>query len=206
VADEDWRVEVELDDEEHGYSFAERVAALDLDDEARKRLGNRVVVSRDRSRLFLYAADEAQAREAERVVRDLVAEEALSAEISTSRWHPAEEAWRDASSPLPTTPDAVEEELARRETAEAQEAKRTSSWNWHLRAELPHRGQAVELAAALEAERLTVHRRWRYVTVDLATEEAANELAGRLADALPDGAEVTVETKPPDPIFVLLSR
>lgn len=206
MADEDWRVEVELDDEEHGYSLAERFAALDLDDEARKRLGERVVVSRDRSRLFLYAADEAQAREAERVVRDLVDEEALSAEISTSRWHPVEEAWRDASSPLPNTPDAVEEELARRETADAQEAERTSSWNWHLRAELPHRRHAVELAASLEAEGLRVHRRWRYVTVDLATEEAANEFADRLADALPDGAEVTVETKPPDPIFVLLSR
>jgi hypothetical protein len=206
VADEDWRVEVELDDEKHGYSLAEHVAALDLDDEARKRLGDRVVVSRDRSRVFLYAADEAQAREAERVVRDLVAEEALSAEISTSRWHPIEEAWRDASSPLPTAPDAVEEELARRETAEAQKAERTRSWNWHLRAELPHRREAVELAASLEAEGLRVHRRWRYVTVDLATEEAATELGDRLIDALPDGAGVTVKTKPPDPIFVLMSR
>ena len=53
MADEDWRIEVELDDEEQGYSLMERLRAGDLDDEARARLGERVVVSRDGSRLFL---------------------------------------------------------------------------------------------------------------------------------------------------------
>ena len=204
MADEDWRVEAELDDEEQGYSLSERLRALDLDDEARSRLGERVVVSRDGSQVFLYAANEAQAREAERVIRDLVADDNLSAEISTSRWHPVEQTWKDASIPLPTSPESIEGERARREDADEEEAERTGAWNWHLRVELPHRGDAVDLAGSLESEGLRVHRRWRYVTVDLATEEAARELADRLADTVPDGAELIVETKPPDPIFVFL--
>jgi hypothetical protein len=204
VADEDWRIEVELDDEEQGYSFAERLQALDLDDEARARLGERVVVSRDGSRIYLYAADEEQSHHAEQVIRDLVARDDLTAEISASRWHPVEQTWKNASIPLPTTPESIEEERARREDAEEEEAERSSSWNWHVRVELPHRSDAVDLAASLEPEGHPVHRRWRYVTVDLATEEAARELADRLADTLPDGSELTVETKPPDPIFVFL--
>jgi hypothetical protein len=204
VADEDWRVEVDLDDEEQGYSLAERLRAGDLDEQARERLGERVVVSRDGSRLFLYAADEAGSREAERVIRELVTRDDLSAEITSTRWHPVEEAWKDASEPLPATPEAVEEEQERRESAEEQEADRTRSWVSHVRVELPRRHDAVELANTLEGEGHNVHRRWRYVTIDLASEEAAQELADRLSDTLPEGTELTIETKPPDPVFVFL--
>lgn len=204
MADEDWRVEVELDDEEQGYSLDERLRAGELDDQVRERLGDRVAVSRDGSRLFLYAADEAQSREAEQAIRELVQRVGLSADISTTRWHPVEQAWKDPSVPLPTTADTVEQEVERREAADEKEAERNASWNWHVRAELQHRGDAVELEKTLHAEGFHVHRRWRYVTVDVASEEAARELADRLADTLPDGSELVVETKPPDPIFVFL--
>ena len=39
VQDDEWRVEVDLDDYRQGLSFGERLRALDLDDEARERLG-----------------------------------------------------------------------------------------------------------------------------------------------------------------------
>jgi hypothetical protein len=204
VSGEDWRIQVDLDDDEHGYSMSERLRALDLDDQARVRLGDRVVVSRDGSHLFLYAATAEQAQEAERIVRELVAADDLTAEISTSRWHPVEQAWKDPSIPLPSTEESLADERERREVADEREAKSTDSWNWHLRVELPDRGEAVALAERLESEGLRVHRRWRYVTVDLATEESARELADRLAATLPEGTELTVETKPPDPLFVFL--
>jgi hypothetical protein len=204
VSSEDWRIQVDLDDDEHGYSMSERLRALDLDDQARVRLGDRVVVSRDGSQLFLYAATAEQAQEAERIVRELVAADDLTAEISTSRWHPVEQAWKDPSIPLPSTEESLADERERREVADEREAKSTESWNWHLRVELPERGEAVALADRLESEGLRVHRRWRYVTVDLATEESARELADRLAATLPEGTELTVETKPPDPLFVFL--
>ena len=203
MADEDWRIEVELDDEEQGYSLMERLRAGDLDDEARARLGERVVVSRDGSRLFLYSATESQSREAEQVIRDLVASHDLSAEISATRWHPVEQTWQDASIPLPTSPESIEEERTSREAAEERDAER-AGWTSHVRVELEHRGDAVDLADRLEAEGEKVHRRWRYVTVDVAAEDAARELADRLADSLPEGSELTIETKPPDPVFVFL--
>jgi hypothetical protein len=203
MADEDWRIEVKLDDEEQGYSLTERLRAGDLDDEARARLGERVVVSRDGSRLFLYSATESQSREAEQVIRDLVASHDLSAEISATRWHPIEQTWQDASIPLPTSPESIEEERTSREAAEERDAER-AGWTSHVRVELPHRGDAVDLADRLETEGEKVHRRWRYVTVDVPTEDAAQELADRLADTLPGGSELTIETKPPDPVFVFL--
>jgi hypothetical protein len=207
VSDGDWRVEVELDDEEHGYSLGERLRALDLDHEARKRLGGRVIVSRDGSRLFLYAATAEQAQEAERVIREQIEEDGLTAEISTNRWHPVEQAWKDPSIPLPTTPQEIAEERKRLVDTEEQDAEREDSWDWHVRVELPHRDDASKLADKLRAERHHVHRRWRYMTIDMATEEAAIELADRLRDEAPAGSEVSVELNAElvNPVFVLLS-
>jgi hypothetical protein len=206
VSNEDWRVEVELDDDEHGYSLGERLRALDLDDDARERLGGRVVVSRDGSRVFLYSATETQSREAERCVRELMAADELTAEISATRWHPVEQAWKDAAIPLPDSPEEIAEEHARLEAAERAEAKRKGSWDWHVRVELPQRGEALELAERLQGRDFPVHRRWRYVTVDVPTEEAARELAERLRGELPEGAEISIEANAelPDPVFVLL--
>jgi len=206
VSDGDWRVEVELDDDQHGYSLGERLRALDLDDDARERLGRRVIVSRDGSRLFLYAASAEQSQEAERVIRRLVEDDDLTAEISTSRWHPVEQAWKDAAIPLPATAQEITEERERLEEAEEQEAEREGSWDWHVRIELPDRGEAGELADRLRRERHRVHHRWRYVTVDVATEDSATELAERLRGELPEPADVSVETNAelPDPVFVLL--
>ena len=118
---DEWRVEVDLEDEQHGLTLGERLRSLDLDDEARERLGDRVVVTRDGPRMFLYAATEQQAREAERVARDLVAAEGLSADTALTRWHPDEEAWKDPSVPLPVT---EEERAAERERHESRRRER----------------------------------------------------------------------------------
>ncbi len=42
TGEEEFRVEVELDDDEHHLTLGERLRAVDLDDEARERLGSRV--------------------------------------------------------------------------------------------------------------------------------------------------------------------
>jgi len=69
------------------------------------------------------------------------------------------------------------------------------------------RTEADKLEDQLRGEGLSVHRRWRYVTVDIATEEHANELASRLRDMASDEAEITIEANPddiPTPVFVML--
>jgi hypothetical protein len=188
-----FRVEVELDDEEHGYSIRERLRALDLDNEARERLGRNVMVTRDGSHVYLYAESDDGAFEAERVVRRLVADDKLSAEIRVTRWHPVEETWKDASIPLPATAADEATEYAAREAAEVAEAKREGDYDWHVVVHLPGRGAAAELAGRLGAEGLDAVRRWRYVTVGLPTEERADELADRLRSELPEDADVRIE-------------
>jgi hypothetical protein len=190
---DEFRVEVELDDDEHGYSLGERLRALDLDDEVRERLGGRVLVTRDGSRLFLYAANEPQAREAAELVRSLVDADELTAEIRVTRWHPVEEAWKDASIPLPRTPEEEEAEYEAREAAEAEEAEIEGEYDWHVVVRLPGRDEAVDAARRLDAEGVSVARRWRYVVAGVLTEQRAEELADRLRAELPKEADVSVE-------------
>jgi len=190
---EDFRVEVELDDEAHGYPLRERLRALSLDDEARERLGTDVVVTRDGSRLFAYTSTEEQASEAERVIRELVRDEELTADIRVTRWHPVAEEWRDASQPLPTTPADEEREYAEREAAEEQEARAEGEFDWRVVAVLPSRDAAGDLARRLLDEGLPAKRRWHYVMVGVVTEERADELAERLRDELGDSVDVWVQ-------------
>jgi hypothetical protein len=199
VNEDEYRVEIDLDDEEHGYSLGERLRAHDLDDDARKRLGRGAIVTRDGSRLFLYATDEASVREAERVARELLEADRLTASIKVTRWHPVEEAWKDASLPLPGSDADVASERAQKE------ADHAGGDEWEVHVELPGRDEATELARRLEAQGLRVHHLWRYVSVDAATDDDANELAERLRSELPDDAELWVAPNREDlrnPVFV----
>jgi hypothetical protein len=207
MSQDEWRVEIDLDDGERGYGLSERLRSRDLDDEARKRLGGRVMVTRDGPRVFLYAGSEDESREAERIARELVTEEGLTAKIQATRWHPVEEAWKDASIPLPRSEEEEREELNRKEAAEWQEAVEEGSFDWMVKVELPSGAEAAELAERLTSEGFPAHRRWRYLTVDVVTEEQANELASNLRDVLPPGSEISVDANPddiPTPVFVLL--
>jgi hypothetical protein len=190
---EEFRVEVELDDPEQGYTTEERIRALDLDDDARDRLGSKVMVTRDGPRVFLYATTAEAAREAARVMKGLVDSDELTAVIRVTRWHPVEEAWKDASIPLPVTAAEQEAELAARDASEAREAEAEGDYDWHVVIHLPSRGAALELATRLAGEGLPVRRRWRYVTVGVLTEERSVELAERLRSELPDDADVRID-------------
>jgi hypothetical protein len=195
---DDFRVEVELDDDEHGYSLGERLRALDLDEDARERLGGRALVTRDGSRLFVYTATEEHASEAAAVVRQLAEADRLTADIAVTRWHPIEEAWKDASIPLPRTPEEERAEHAAHEAAEVHEAQIEGEYDWNVVIKLPGRDDAREVADRLAAEGLDVERRWRYVMAGAPTEERAQELAERLRGELPEEAEVSVEVNTAD--------
>lgn len=207
MTDDEWRVEVELDGDEHGEALGERMRTTDLDEEARGRLGRHAIVTRDGARLFVYTDRVERAREAERLIRELVAADGVEARVALTRWHPIEEAWRDASLPLPADADERQAERSRKEASERAEAEREGQLDWHVRLELPGRGAAVELEHRLEAEGVPVSRRWRYVLAGALTEELAETLAERLRNDTPQGTEVSVEVNPsdlPSPLFVFL--
>lgn len=189
---DEWRLEVELDDEKHGLSLGERLRAFNLDDEARERLGGRALVTRDGSRIFVYTQSEEAAREAERVLAELLAEDGLTAEMWVSRWHPDAEEWKGADVPLPETEGEREAERRGREAAAIAAAEETGEMPFEVSVELPGQEQAAELAERLESEGRPVHRRWRHVLAGAPTEERAEELAARLRGEFP-GAGVEIE-------------
>ncbi len=202
---DEWRVEVELGDEQHHLTVAERLRSMDLDDEARERLGTRVIVTRDGPRLFLYAGAETQAKEAEKVVRELLDAEDLSAEVRLTRWHPVEEAWKDASVPLPETEQEVRAEERRHEAAEEIEAQHGGEYDWELRVDLPSLKDTSELARKLKDEGLDVHRRWKYLLVGAGSEEQAAEIGERVRAEAPEGTELHVGPGGiPRPVWVMM--
>jgi hypothetical protein len=203
MTNDEWRVEVDLDDEEHGFTLAERIQALDLDADAQRRLGGSITITRDGARMFLYATSEDAAREAERVVRELIAGEELSADLALTRWHPVEEAWRDASVPLPANDEEVAAERARHDAAEAAEVAEEGEYDWEVHVDPPAHGDAVELERRLSAEGLPVSRLWKHLSVGVLTEERAEELVERLRGETPEGTEVTIGARElQHPLFV----
>jgi hypothetical protein len=205
---EDWRVEVELDDEKHGLSLGERLRSLDLDDEAREHLGEGIVVTRDGSRMFLYSDSEAGADAAERIVRELLADHELSADVRLTRWHPVEEAWKDASEPLPATGEEVEAEQARRRAEEVRAAAE-GHYEWEVRADLPTLADTLELASSLSQSGVPVRRRWKYLLALAATEDEAEQFAQRIQAEAPEGTGIAVMRTPaelPRPGFVLFEN
>ncbi|MDQ3670036.1 MAG: hypothetical protein M3377_07140 [Actinomycetota bacterium] len=201
---DEWRVEAELDEPDHDRSLSERLHALDLDDEARERLSDRVIVTRDGPQVFLYAADEGAARQAERVVRQLLAADGLAATVSLTRWHPVEEAWKDASEPLPVTEPQRAAERERRLAAETREVAEEGEFDWEVKVELDSHGATVDLAERLQGEGLHVVRRWRYLLVGALTEEGGRELADRILAEAPPGAAARVEPRFSEPTHPLL--
>ena len=202
---DEWRVEVDLDDEQHGFKLGERLHSLDLDEEARKRLGDRVVVTRDGAKLFLYATTAEQAREAEGVARDLVADEGLSAEIVLTRWHPDEEAWKDPSLPLPQTDAERATERERHEEAAELEPPGRWDYQWEVRVDLPTVHETREFASRLAGEGIDVRRHWKFLLVGAASEERATEIAERLTGEAPEGSKIQVGTAgAPHPVFVYI--
>jgi hypothetical protein len=192
VAD-DWRLTVDFDDEGDGTQLVEWLAALRLEAEERERLGDRVVVSRDGPRVFLYVDAEERAREAEGVVRRRLEGGEREARIVLERWHPAEQAWKDAAEPLPQTQEEVEAERARQQAREAAESREKGYADWEVRVELPDHDQTAALAARLEAEGVPVVRRSTFLLAGAANEDDALAFAERLRAELPEGARVEVE-------------
>lgn len=206
-ATDEWRVEIVLDENDHGQSFGESLHRLQLDDEARERLGGSVIVTRDGNRLFLYAWHEESAREAERVVRDLMDEDKLSGEVRLTRWHPAADEWLPADQPLPEGEQQLDAEEQEHAQAGKRAGRESSDYAWEVVIDLPDVRTTREFAHRLEEEGLPVKRRWKYLLMGRDTEEEAVELGQRLESETPEGARVGIRANPkdvPHPVFVML--
>ena len=204
---DEWRVEVLLDEEHQGDSLSERLHNLQLDNEARRRLGGSVIVTRDGRSLFIYAWHEESAREAERVIRDLMEQDGLVGQIRLVRWHPIAEEWKDAEEPLPEDEAAVAEEMRAHDEDARRDRRRYGDYSWEVVIDLPSLRDTLAVARKLEEEDLAVKRRFRYLLIGAETEEGAIELGKRLEGEMPAGSHVGIRGNPedmPPPTFVHL--
>jgi hypothetical protein len=205
--EDEWRVEVKLEGDEQGASFGDLLKSHNLDDDARKRLGGEVVVTRDGPQLYLYAWHEQSAREAERVARELLEAEGLAAEVELKRWHPDADDWKPADEPLPDTPEEAEAERESHEERAAREAAASGHYEWQVVAHLPDHRSARDFAHTIERRGLPVKQRWRYVLIGVPTEDDAVTLGKELEGEVPPGGEIGVRANPSDvkdPAFILL--
>ncbi len=67
------------------------------------------------------------------------------------------------------------------------------SYDWLVKINLPSAADAERIAETLEEAGHPVHRIWRWVTVDVLTEESGNELISSLQESLPADAEIWLE-------------
>jgi hypothetical protein len=205
---DEWRVEVALDKEQHLDSLTDRLHELQLDNDARKRIGGSVIVTRDGRFLFIYAWHEESAQEAERIVRNLMENDKLVGQVHLMRWHPVAEEWKDAAEELPEDDAALAEEMREHELEGNHEAHRYGEYPWEVVIGLPHIRDTLPLAKKLRGEGLPVKRHFRYLLVGAPTEESAIELGERLEGEAPEGSRIGVRGNPDDmplPAFVNLS-
>jgi hypothetical protein len=190
MAEDDWRIRIEIEEEERAAGLLERLAgelgseARELAEELRER---RLAVSRDGDTLFVYADTRTEAEQAHRVVEAELRENGITARMSrVEHWLDAEDRWDDE----PPGETWEEEELER------------GFAPWEVRVECSSRQEARDLADRLAAEGYKPERRFQYLIVGTGTREDADALAARLHGEVEPGGELVYETGPTNPFAI----
>jgi hypothetical protein len=189
MAQDDWRIRIELPDEEGARGFLDRLGVTkgDAEELARELRAHRLAVSRDDDTIFVYAATGMQAEQASRIVEQELQDEGLTPNrFVTERWLREEERWDDD----PDTGD-IEEDLLRRGYAP-----------WEVRVECKSLEEADDLADRLRGEGFDVSRTFTFVIAGTADREQAVELAGRVHGQVEPGGELVYEVAPSNPFAV----
>lgn len=189
MAHDDWRIRIELPDEEGARGLLERLglARSDAEDLADELRAHRLAVSRDGDTVFVYAATGMQAEQAARIAEAELEEEGLTpTRLVSERWLRDEDRWDDE----PDQGD-VEEELLERGFAP-----------WEVRVEAKSLREAHDLAEELRAEGFDVSRTFTYVIVGTESREQAVELARRVDGRVQPSGELVYEVQPQNPFAV----
>lgn len=189
MAQDDWRIRIELPDEEGASGFLDRLglAKRDAEELADELRAHRLAVSRDGDTVFVYASSGMQVEQASRVVeRELKDEGMTPTRFVTERWLHEEERWDDE----PDQPDVEEDMLARGYAP------------WEVRVELDSLDEADKLADQLRAEGFDVSRTFKYVVAGTADRQQAVELAKRVHGQVEPGGELVYEVQPSNPFAV----
>jgi hypothetical protein len=190
---DEWRLQIDIQDTGHVASLVERLDAQELEDELSAAFHDRVILSRDEDRVFAYAATREQAEAVRDLVVRLDGEHGWTAATELRHWHPLAERWEDPDLPLPEGDAAKAAEHRELIAAERRELETTGEPEFEVRVELSSHREAARFAEALRAEGLPAVRRWKYLVVGAADEDSAKALAARIEGEAPGDSEVTVE-------------
>jgi hypothetical protein len=199
----DWRVTVTLPEESHAGLVATTLRDHEVEADLHRQLGDRVAVSVDDSRLFLYAGAEAAAQAAEQVLRGVLTRHSLDqGTVTLDHWHPDEEKWESASVALPQTEEQRQAEHERLEQEEKRESLETGYALWEVRVELPSHREAVELARRMQSEGRRVIRRWTLLVLGANDQDDASALAAAITKEAPADATVSIAEQGPLKAFL----
>jgi hypothetical protein len=210
--DDDWRLQIDLDDDGVAGSLADHLRAAELEHDLNVDIGKRVIVSHEGERIFLYAGDRDQLDKAQAVIQKYLDAKGWQAKLELRHWHPVADKWEDPDAPEPTSEAekaAEHEELI--ETEDEETAARHGRAEFEVSVKFPSSHEARDFAKKLKDEGLEPVRRFHYMVVGAADEDAAKELAERIRAEAPADAEVKAEyslreiydEQPPNPFFFL---
>ena len=207
---DEWRLQIDVADRGHLAPLVERLDAQELEDELGDAFHDRVVLSREKGRIFAYAGARDQAEAVRERVDKIVEEQTWSATTELRHWHPLAERWEDPDAPLPSDDAARVAEHRELIDAERGRLEETGQPEFEVRVELPSHRDAVRFAERLRAEGLPAVRRWKYLVVGASDEDEAKALAARLETEAPDGSETVAEAsgrvawaeRPPNPFAI----
>ena len=173
--------------------LTERLNAAELEHELSEAFHDRLIVSGDGPRVFVYAGTREQAERARDLIADLAKAHSWAIESELTHWHPEAEEWEDPDLPLPEGDAARVAEHEELIATERKQLAKTGEPEFEVRVDLPSHREAVRFAELLRAEGLPAVRRWKYLVVGATDEDSARELATRLEGEAPAGSKVTVE-------------
>jgi hypothetical protein len=210
--DDDWRLQIDLEDDGLGGEIADHLRSAELEHDLAVDIGRRVIVSHEGERIFLYAGDREQLDRAQGVIQKYIDSKGWEAKLELRHWHPVANEWEDPDKPLPTTEaEKQAEHEESMETEDEETAARHGRAEFEVSVKFPTQHEAREFAKKLKDEGLQPVRRFHYMVVGAADEDAAKELAERIRAEAPADAEVKAEyslreiydEQPPNPFFFL---
>ncbi len=193
TVNDDWRVQVDFAAAAHANALSVHLATDRLKHDLSRVFADRVIVSVDGHRMFLYAGTREQAEKAREVVEAEARTREWKLVTDFRRWHPAAEEWEDPEVSLPNDEAAKRSERERLMKREREETAIRGYPEFEVRAELNSRHDAVALTERLRDEGLSPVRRWRYLLVGATDEDSATELAAHIRTEIPSGGQVKVE-------------
>jgi len=190
---DDWRVRADLREQANARKLSERLEASELEHDLERSFHDRVIVSVDGAELFCYAGTREQAERAERLLRSVAGEHGWHLTTQLERWHPAAEEWEDPDKPLPQSDAERGAEHAEVLERERRESAARGYPEFEVRVQCASHHDTEALAAKLREEGIPSVRRWRFLTIGAADEDAASSLAARIRNEVPAGTIVTAE-------------